>query len=78
MSELIAGPSTANVMLSPHEIATLILVKDAPCRIEPGRAELDALLDLELVTVERPTVGFPLPQVTPRGDAILRAIARLF
>ncbi|NPT61274.1 hypothetical protein [Paraburkholderia elongata] len=65
-------------MLSPHEIATLMLVKDAPGRIDPGRAELHALLDLELVTVERPAAGFPLPNVTPLGDAILRSIARLF
>ena len=78
MSEVIARLSTANVMLSPHEIATLMLVKDAPGHIDLGRAELHALLDLELVMVKRPAAGSPLPHVTPLGDAILRAIARLF
>jgi hypothetical protein len=78
MSEVIASPSTPNLMLSPHEIATLMLVKDAPGRIESGRAELHALLTLELVTVERPAAGFPFLQVTPRGDTILHAISRLF
>jgi hypothetical protein len=38
-------------MLSPHELATLLLVKDAP---EPGLSV----------------------RVTPRGDAVLRAMAR--
>jgi hypothetical protein len=30
-------------MLSPHELATLLLLKDAPGRIEMDRAELVAL-----------------------------------
>lgn len=78
MSEVIASPSTPNPMLSPHEIATLMLLKDAPGRIERGRAELDALLSLELVTEEHPAAGLPRLQVTPRGHTILRAVARLF
>ena len=65
-------------MLSPHEIATLMMVKNAPCWIGPDRAELHALLDLELVTVERHVPGFLLAHVTPRGHAVLRAIARIF
>jgi hypothetical protein len=78
MSEEIADRSAADVMLSPHEVATLMLVKQAPCRIELGRAELHALLDLDLVKVERPAAELPLHHVTPRGDAVLRAFARLF
>jgi len=78
MSDLIASPFTLNLMLSPHEIATLMLVKDAPGRIEPDRAELHTLLNLELVTMDGPGTGFPLLEVTPRGDTILRAITRLF
>ena len=78
MSEVIAGPSTPDAMLSPHEVATLMLIKDAPWRIEPGRAELHTLLVLELVIMERPAVGFALLKVTPRGDAVLRAFTRLF
>ena len=65
-------------MLSPHEIATLMLIKDAPCRIEPGRAELHSLLNLELAVMESSATGFVHPRVTPRGETILQAIARLF
>ena len=32
-------------MLSPHEFATLLLVKDAPNQIDMEREELDALLE---------------------------------
>ena len=64
-------------MLSPHEVATLLLVKDAPGRIEPDRAELGALRALQLIVNDLPEAGFPIPRVTPRGDAVLRAIARV-
>jgi hypothetical protein len=64
-------------MLSPHELATLLLVKDAPGRIEADRAELGALRDLQLIANESPESGFTWPRVTPRGDAVLRAIARV-
>jgi hypothetical protein len=63
-------------MLSPHELATLLLVKDAPERIEADRAELGALRELQLVANQSPKSGVPLPCVTPRGDAVLRAFAR--
>jgi len=64
-------------MLSPHELATLLLVKDAPERIEADRAELGALREMQLIANEWPESGFPCPRVTPRGDAVLRAIARV-
>ena len=63
-------------MLSPHELATLMLVKDAPDRMEANRLELGALRELELIEIEPPESGLPMPRVTPRGDAVLRAIAR--
>ena len=63
-------------MLSPHELATLMLVKDAPDRMEANRLELGALRELELIEIEPPEAGLPMPRVTPRGDAVLRAIAR--
>ncbi|WP_233888729.1 hypothetical protein [Paraburkholderia flagellata] len=63
-------------MLSPHELATLILVKAAPERMEADRLELGALRELELIALEPPEAGTPTPRVTPRGDAVLRAIAR--
>lgn len=32
-------------MLSPHEFATLLLVKDSPNQVDMNRDELDALLE---------------------------------
>jgi hypothetical protein len=63
-------------MLSPHEFATLMLVKDAPEQIELGRAELDALLERQLITLENLASGQLRPHVTCDGDFILRAVAR--
>lgn len=65
-------------MLSPHELATLLLVKDAPERIEVDRAELGALRALQLIADEPRESGFASLRVTPRGDAVLRAIARVW
>jgi len=63
-------------MLSPHELATLMLLKNASERIEVDRAELIVLRALELVEDELPESDFAYLRVTPRGDALLRAIAR--
>ncbi|MGF6852311.1 hypothetical protein [Paraburkholderia sp. CI3] len=64
-------------MLSPHEVATLLLLKDAPERIDSDRAELGALRELQLIANEPAGPGFRLSHVTPRGDAVLRAFARV-
>jgi len=64
-------------MLSPHELATLMLVKSAPDWIEPDRMELGALRELQLIDIQQPESGVPLPRVTPRGDALLRAVSRV-
>ncbi|WP_321930758.1 hypothetical protein [Paraburkholderia guartelaensis] len=63
-------------MLSPHELATLMLVKHAPERMETDRLELGALRELQLIEIGSPEAGLPVPRVTARGDAVLRAIAR--
>ncbi|WP_296652751.1 hypothetical protein [Paraburkholderia sp.] len=63
-------------MLSPHELATLMLVKDAPEWMEADRLELGVLRELDLIAIEPPEAGLPIPRLTPRGDAVLRAIAR--
>lgn len=39
-------------MLSPHEFATLLLVKDAPDQRDMDRDELDILLEQQLVRLE--------------------------
>ncbi|QYD68599.1 hypothetical protein KZJ38_20580 [Paraburkholderia edwinii] len=64
-------------MLSPHEFATLLLVKDAPNQVDMQREELDALLERQLVQLERLASGRQQWRVTESGDSALRAIKRL-
>jgi hypothetical protein len=63
-------------MLSPHEFATLLLVKDAPNQIDMEREELDALLERQLVQLERLASGREQWRLTETGDSALRAIKR--
>jgi hypothetical protein len=63
-------------MLSPHEFATLLLVKDAPNQVDMERGELDALLERQLVQLERLASGREQWRVTESGDSALRAIKR--
>ncbi|MFL9998347.1 hypothetical protein PQR34_44350 [Paraburkholderia sediminicola] len=63
-------------MLSFREIATLMLVKDAPDQVDPDRAELDALLERRLVLLERMASGQSRLYLTSDGDSVLAAIAR--
>ena len=44
-------------MLSPHEVATLMLVRNPPDQLYMNRAELDALLERQLVMLERSAEG---------------------
>ncbi|AYZ97514.1 phage tail assembly chaperone [Burkholderia sp. AU29985] len=60
-------------MLSPHEFATLLLVKDAPDQADMDRDELDALLEQQLVRLEGLGSGRKYC-VTETGDATLRSI----
>jgi hypothetical protein len=64
-------------MLSPHEFATLMLVKDASDPVELDRAELDALLERQLVALEKLASGGQRFSITGDGDSILQAIARI-
>ncbi|MFM0206297.1 hypothetical protein PQQ96_02720 [Paraburkholderia sediminicola] len=64
-------------MLSPHEFATLMLIKNAPDQIELGRAELDALLERQLISLENLASGHSRPRITSEGDSILKAVARM-
>ncbi|RFU46967.1 hypothetical protein [Paraburkholderia sp. DHOC27] len=63
-------------MLSPHEFATLLLVKDAPNQVEMERDELDALLERQLVQLEKLASGLKQWRVTEIGDSAIRAIKR--
>lgn len=63
-------------MLSPHEFATLLLVKDAPNQVDMDREELDALLEQQLVQLERLGSGHHQWRLTESGDSAIRAIKR--
>jgi len=63
-------------MLSPHEFATLMLVKDAPDQIA-DRVELGALLERQLVALEELAGGAIRPRLTLEGGTILDAVARM-
>ncbi|HKR47907.1 MAG TPA: hypothetical protein VJU59_50980 [Paraburkholderia sp.] len=63
-------------MLSPHEFATLILVKDAPDQIHMVRAELETLLKRKLVVLERFASGRLGPRLTRAGQSVLLAVGR--
>jgi hypothetical protein len=64
-------------MLSPHEFATLILLRDAPDQIEADRAELSALLEHRLVALEQAERGTPRPRITQNGHSVLEAFSRM-
>lgn len=64
-------------MLSPHEFATLLLVKHAPDATVLDRSELKTLLEQQLVALEQTVNGIALPTLTPGGQSLLRAMASL-
>lgn len=61
-------------MLSPHEFATLMLVRHAPDQIDMNRAELDALLERQLVMLEHTAGGHRRAHLTDRGRSFLDAL----
>jgi hypothetical protein len=63
-------------MLSAHEFATLMLVRDSADHIAE-REELDTLLERQLVAMEKLAGGAVRPRVTQDGDSLLRALARI-
>lgn len=63
-------------MLSPHEFATLLLVKDAPNQVDMDREELDALLEQQLVQLESLASGHQEWRLTESGDSAIKAIKR--
>jgi len=61
-------------MLSPHEFAALVLVNDSPEPPELDRADIDALLAHQLVTLENQGLGRCRPLVTVQGHTFLKAL----
>jgi hypothetical protein len=64
-------------MLSPHEFATLMVVKATPDHTDLDRTELDALLARRLVWLERLASGDHRPRITSSGDLFLKTISRI-
>jgi hypothetical protein len=64
-------------MLSPHELATLMLVGSAPEQIDTTRVELDTLLDCQLISFEPRAGRWRQPTLTPAGMHLLDAAARV-
>lgn len=64
-------------MLSPHELATLMLVHSAPEQIDTTRSELATLLDCRLIAVEPHGGGSRRPTLTAAGRHLLDAAARV-
>lgn len=58
-------------MLSPHEFATLMLVRQAPDQLDMNRAELDALLERQLVMLEHCAAGTRRAHLTEKGRSFL-------
>ncbi|MXN75381.1 hypothetical protein GR157_11630 [Burkholderia sp. 4701] len=63
-------------MLSPHEIAALMLVKSSPDQIDMDREELDTLLEQQLVVLEKLASGAHRARVTNDGESLLRVVMR--
>jgi hypothetical protein len=63
-------------MLSPHEFATLMLIKAEPDQIDLNREELDTLLEQQLIALEKLAFGDRRPRLTRNGDSVLQAIVR--
>lgn len=63
-------------MLSPHELATLMVLKTAPARLDSHRVELETLREQELIVIESMANGASVARLTARGDALLRFVDR--
>ncbi|MDT6961189.1 MULTISPECIES: hypothetical protein [unclassified Cupriavidus] len=73
-------------MLSPHELATLMLIGNGPHTRDdtstiPAReidpVDLDALISKEMVILQSEQGQRPCPQITAHGRSMLAAVGRL-
>ncbi|SAL63278.1 hypothetical protein AWB74_03333 [Caballeronia arvi] len=63
-------------MLSPHELAALLLLRDLPEQFGLDQAELDALLEHQLVAVEKRPTGQERFHLTRDGHSVIQAVTR--
>jgi hypothetical protein len=64
-------------MLSPHEFTALLVIRNAPDPLHLDLAEMDILLDRQLVAREHATDECRRPRVTARGELLLRAMGQI-
>lgn len=64
-------------LLSPHEFATLMLVRHSPDQIDMNREELDTLFERQLVALEQWKEGHRKLALTTAGRSLLEAVGRL-
>lgn len=64
-------------MLSPHEIATLVLLCGDSHPRDLDTLDMETLLALQLITLERPSPGVSQPRVTLQGHALLKSLGVL-
>lgn len=60
-------------MLSPHEFAVLLLVNEGAEAADLDRADVDALIERQLVTLERRSPDQCYARVTLQGYVFLKA-----
>ncbi|MGF6446160.1 hypothetical protein [Paraburkholderia youngii] len=65
-------------MLSPHEYATLVLVRNAPAQIDRERCEFKTLLEQRLIDLEWDGENGGLPVLTEQGKTLLETYDGLF
>lgn len=77
-SESVAAPACAAnfPMLTPHEIATLMLVAHTPGQVSIERPDLLPLLNGDLVSIDRCPRCRGEPQVTPLGEHLVVRLCR--
>lgn len=61
-------------MLSPHEIATLVLVCGDSQPRDLDTIDVETLLTLQLITLECSSPGVSAPRVTLQGHALLQSL----
>lgn len=63
-------------MLSPHEFATLMLVRNAPDQVDMNRTELDTLFERQFVALEQHAEGHRRVSLTHSGRSLLETVNR--
>jgi hypothetical protein len=64
-------------MLSPHEIAALMLLETSQNSNHLDLEDLDALCERQLVSLEKLASGYAHVRLTAQGRSVLRSVGRM-